>query len=51
MSQNGVKKEIIDKINENYITKKEKESVSLFEIRQKQKEIKILMILMIMKKK
>ena len=32
LSQNGVKKEIIDKINGNYITKKEKESVSLFEI-------------------
>ena len=36
LSQNGVKKEIIDKINGNYITKKEKESVSLFEIKQKQ---------------
>ena len=35
LSQNGVKKEIIDKINGNYITKKEKESVSLFEIKQK----------------
>ena len=40
LSQNGVKKEIIDKINGNYITKKEKESVSLFEIKQKQKRTK-----------
>ena len=40
LSQNGVKKEIIDKINGNYITKKEKESVSLFEIKQKQKRNK-----------
>ena len=40
LSQNGVKKEIIDKINGNYITKKEKESVSLFEIKQKQTRTK-----------
>ena len=40
LSQNGVKKEIIDKINGNYITKKEKESVSLFEIKQKQNRTK-----------
>ncbi len=40
LSQNGVKKEIIDKINGNYITKKEKASVSLFEIKQKQKRTK-----------